>query len=208
MNTRRTRLPFLSLLVAGLILLSACGGSYQFKGGVVNPPQTAPDFILTDQYGKPFRISEQQGKLTLVFFGFTTCPDVCPTTLSDIKAAQRELGSDADKVQVVMVTLDPERDTPERLNTYMTRFDPSYLGLTGSPETLAKVYKAYGVTVIKRDLPDSALKYTFDHSTFTYVVDQKGAWPLAFVLGMKPADIASDLRFLIRNGGFPAPPSA
>ncbi|HEU4325272.1 MAG TPA: SCO family protein [Roseiflexaceae bacterium] len=208
MKISSVRTVLLALLAVGLLLLSACGGSYEFKGGVVNPPQTAPDFTLTDQHGKPFRLSEQQGKLTLVFFGFTTCPDVCPTTLSDIKAAQRELGSDADKVQVVMVTLDPERDTPERLNTYMSRFDPSYLGLTGSPETLEKVYKDYGVTVIKRDLPESALKYTFDHSTFTYVVDQKGAWPLAFVLGMKPADIASDLRYLIRNGGFPAPSSA
>jgi protein SCO1/2 len=182
------------------LLLSACGGSYQLRGTRVEPPNQAPDFTLTDQHGQPFHLSQQHGKVVVLYFGFTTCPDICPTTLADLAAVRRQLGDDAGPVQVALITVDPERDTVERMGRYVTRFDPTFIGLSGTPEQVAPVIKAYGVTAIKRPLPKSALKYTMDHSSFIYVIDQQGKWCELFSHGAAVDDIASDLRYLVKNG--------
>ncbi|KPV54734.1 electron transporter SenC [Kouleothrix aurantiaca] len=189
-------LRVLTLLLA--IVLGACGAPYAFHGTVLEPLSQAPDFTLTDQNGQPFRLSDQRGKVILMFFGFTSCPDVCPTTLGDLKVVRNRLGADADKTQVVMVTVDPARDTHEQLQTYMAKFDPSFLGLRGSQEELKAIYRAYGVTAIRRELTSDL---SVDHSSYIYVIDQSGRWRLLLRYGTPIEDVASDIRYLVRNEG-------
>jgi protein SCO1/2 len=189
------------LLSALMALLSACGQPHEFKGTVLDPVEPLKDFTLTDQYNQQFTLSEQKGKIVLLFFGFTSCPDFCPTTLSDLAQVMTELGEDAAKVQVVMVSTDPERDTPERMAKYMSAFNPSFIGLTPSEEQLAKVAKDYGVMIERRELPDSPLGYTVDHSVYTYVIDANGNWRQLYSYGTYPKDIVADLRELIKRGG-------
>lgn len=188
------------MLLALVVIVSACGG-YEFRGVTLDPPKEAPDFTLTDFDGKPFQLSDHRGKVVILFFGFTNCPDMCPAALSDMAAARRKLGADAEKVQGVFVSLDPDRDTPERLKRYVTAFDPTFIGVRGSEMELEPVVKDYGVTYMRRDLPGSALGYTIDHSTFIYVIDAAGRWRLLFTHGMPVDDIVSDLRYLVRRGG-------
>lgn len=188
------------LLLALVAIVSACG-SYEFRGVTLDPPKEAPDFTLTDFEGRPFHLSDHRGKVVILFFGFTNCPDMCPAALSDMAAARRKLGADAEKVQGIFVSLDPDRDTPERLKRYVTAFDPTFIGVRGSETELAPVVQDYGVTYMRRDLPDSALGYTIDHSTFIYVIDAAGRWRLLFTHGMPVDDIVSDLRYLVRRGG-------
>lgn len=184
-----------SLILAGL-MLSSCG-VYEFQGTVVDRP--APPFTLTAHTGEPFNLHEQRGKVVLLYFGFTSCPDVCPTDLADLAAVRRELGSDADDVQVVLVTVDPERDTAERLQGYVTSFDPSFLGLRGTPAELEEVYKQYGVSAAKRELPESALQYTIDHSAYTYVIDKAGQWRILFQHDAPVETQVEDIRRLARE---------
>lgn len=184
-----------------LAVLTACAAPVQLKGTVLEPAQPAPDFTLTDEQGQPFTLSAQQGKVVVLFFGFTSCPDICPAELSNLAAAMRQLGDDAGQVQVALVSLDPERDSSERLSQYVTAFDPSFKGLRGEPAVLDPIVKDYGVFYEKRELPDSALGYTIDHSGFVYVIDKAGHWRVVFAHGTPAADIAADLRVLARERG-------
>jgi protein SCO1 len=187
------------LLLVCAALLAGCG-SYSFRGTVLEPPNDAPDFTLADASGQPFRLSDQRGDVVLLFFGFTNCPDVCPTALAEAAAVRRELGADAERLKVVLITVDPERDTPEVTGRYASRFDPSFIGLSGTRAEIEAVMAAYGVTAVRRDLPESALEYTVDHSAFTYAIDPAGNWRLLFSPGTPVSDIASDVRQLIRTG--------
>jgi protein SCO1/2 len=195
MQLNRVLLALLALSLA----LSACG-SYEFRGGVIEPPSDSPDFTLTNQSGQPFQLSEQRGQVVLLFFGFTNCPDVCPTALAEAAAARRQLGTDGEKLTVALITVDPERDTPERLGRYVRAFDPSFVGLSGTRAELEPIYKAYGVAATRRELPESALAYTIDHSAFLYVIDRDGQWRVAFTPGTPIEDMVSDLRHLIQTG--------
>jgi protein SCO1 len=194
-----TRLMRTLTLVLALLALGACASAPQLKGTVLEPALPAYDFTLTDQTGQPFTLSEQQGKVVLIFFGFASCPDICPVELANLAAVTRELGAEADAVEVAMVTVDPERDTPERLATYVSAFHPDFIGLHGDPETLAPIIKAYGVYAERRDLPDSALGYTIDHSGFVYAIDKAGRWRALYAHGTPVADIAGDVRTLVRE---------
>jgi protein SCO1/2 len=180
------------------MLLASCG-AHTFHGQLIDTPTAALDFTMTDQNGQPFQLSAQRGKLVALFFGFTHCPDICPTTLADMKAIRQQLGGDAEKFQVVFVSIDPERDTPELVNRYVTAFDPSFVGLSGPQTTLDPLYQAYGVTAIKREIPNSALGYTMDHSTYVYIIDPAGRYRMVFPYDMPIDDIVSDLRYLIKN---------
>lgn len=190
----------LLLALACALALGACGGPYVFRGTTLDPPNPAPDFTLADQHGQPFRLSEQRGKIVLLYFGFTACPDLCPTTLADLAVVRRKLGADAAPVQVALITLDPDRDTQDRMGRYVTGFDRTFIGLRGTPTELAPIMKAYGVTAIRRELPSSALGYTIDHSSFVYVIDQSGKWRALFNHGAAIDDMVSDLRYLVRQG--------
>jgi protein SCO1/2 len=190
------------LLLAALAALALAGcGAHTFKGTVLEPPNEAPDFTLTDQSGQPFRLSEQRGNVVMLFFGFTNCPDVCPTAMADAAAVKRQLGADGERLKVALISVDPERDTPELMGRYVKMFDPSFIGLSGAQAELDPVIKAYGVTAVRRDLPGSALKYTMDHSAFLYVIDQTGQWRLVFSPDATVSDIASDVGYLLKNGG-------
>jgi protein SCO1/2 len=189
---RQRALPPLALLV----VLAGCGGG-QLRGGVFEPPQPAPAVVLTDQRGQVFDLSAQTGKVVLLYFGYTYCPDVCPTSLADMATARRELGPDAARVQVAFVTVDPQRDTPEKLTRYLEAFDKTYLGLTGTAVELKRVMDAYQVKSVRRDAEGSA-SYTVDHTAFIYVIDPQGRLRELLPFGTRADDIVNDARLLLR----------
>jgi protein SCO1/2 len=184
--------------LATLLVLTSCT-SYEFKSATVEPPDVAVDFTLTDQNGAPFRLSDQRGKVVVIFFGYTNCPDICPATMSDMQVVLNRLGEQRTKLKVVFITVDPERDTSERLNRFIGMFDNDIVGLTGDTETLNAVYKAYGAGANRRDLPDSALGYAMDHTATSTVIDKQGQRRLLFGFGSPVDDVFSDLSALINE---------
>jgi protein SCO1/2 len=149
-------------------------------------------FRLTDQNGKSISDQDLKGKPFLVFFGFTHCPEVCPTALFDMSEILAKLGPDAGKVNALFVTVDPERDTPDKLKEYLTSFDPHLIGVGGDAEALAAVAKAYRVYYKKVPLKDG--DYTMDHTAIVYLMDKNGAFVAPFSLKRRPEDAAADLR--------------
>lgn len=179
-------------------VLAACGSPYTYQAiRPVDEPKPAPDFTLIDHTGAPFRLSEQSGKVRIMFFGFTSCPDICPTTLSDMAYVRRELGADAAKVQMIFVTVDPQRDTPAKLASYLPLFDADFVGLTGGQTALDGVMRDYGVAARRVELPDSALGYTMDHSASIYIIDGQGRWFGMFSHGADLKPFIADLRHLV-----------
>jgi protein SCO1/2 len=185
-------------LLAALLVLTSCT-TYEFKGATIEPPDVAVDFTLTDQNGAPFRLSDQRGKVVVIFFGYTNCPDICPATMSDMQVVLNRLGDQRDQLAVVFITVDPERDTSERLNRFIGMFDTEIVGLTGDPEALNAVYKAYGAGATRRELPDSALGYAMDHTATSTVIDKQGQRRLLFGFGTSVDDVFSDLSALINE---------
>lgn len=142
--------------------------------GVIAGAELGGDFRLTADDGNSFSLAQTRGKVVLLAFGYTYCPDICPMTMAELSQVVKALGKDADKTQVLFVTLDPERDTAERLDLYLEYFDPRFIGLTGTAEAIHDVARRYGVRYeIHRD-PNTALGYTVDHSTDIYLVDPRG----------------------------------
>ncbi|MEN9901698.1 MAG: hypothetical protein RL651_362 [Pseudomonadota bacterium] len=190
--------PYLLALLSAWILI-ACSSPPPFKAKPVPDSPVAPAFTLTDQYGTPRSLSDFKGKVVSLFFGFTHCPDICPTHLARQAEVMRQLGPQADQVAVLFVTLDPERDTPAALKTYMDAFDPRFIALTGSTEETNKVAKQYKIFWQKTPLPDSALVYTIDHTTNSFVIDQTGRLRLTVPHEMSAADVAHDLKLMIEK---------
>jgi protein SCO1/2 len=179
----------LSLLAFGL---TACAPPKPaFHNEVINPPVAAAEIKMTDHNGKDFQLSSERGKVILLYFGFVNCPDECPLTMAHIKQALETLGDQAQNIQVVMVSTDPVRDTPEALGNFLGAFNSSFIGIPGTPEELAKVYKDYGVTVL--DGGET-------HSSYTYVIDQNGNLRLTFSPDTQPDDITADLKILLTQG--------
>jgi protein SCO1/2 len=194
---RKTRpLPAIVFL---LILLAACGGepTPEFRGQEVNPPRVAQDFALEDQFGGTFALKDQRGHPVLLYFGYISCPDVCPTTLGTWKAVEKAPGADADRVRFVLITVDPERDTPERLRVHMNLFSPSFLGLTGTEDELDAVYRAFGVYHQKVYIEDSPAQYSVDHTATTFLVDPEGRLRVTYSYGTPAEDIVHDLQLLL-----------
>jgi protein SCO1 len=160
------------------------------RGAVIDPPWAAPEISLQDQNGKPFTLADQRGKVVLLYFGYVNCPDECPLTMAHTKLARESLGDRARDVQVVMVSTDPARDTPQALKTFMEHFDPSFLGLTGPVSNLQKTWQDYGVTV--EDGGET-------HSTYLYVVDPAGNIRETFLPDTEPQDIAADIKLLLKE---------
>jgi len=176
--------------------LSARGD--EFKGGLIMPPRPAAELALTTQDGREFRLSEERGKVVAVWFGYTYCPDVCPTTLAELSQAQERLGKNAGRFRIVFVTVDPERDTPARLREYVKAFGGAFTALSGTPERLSAARRAYGVVAEKRVVPGTSAAYLIDHSAFVYVVDPGGQLRLVFPFGMSIDDMVHDIRLLIQ----------
>jgi protein SCO1/2 len=164
---------------------------------VLEPAHPAPDFSLRASDGSTFRLREQRGRAVVLFFGYTFCPDVCPLTLSEMVQVRSQLGARAARLRVLFITVDPERDTVERLRAYVGAFDRSFLGLTGDPDTLARVRQAYGVVAEKRVVAGTKAAYLIDHSAFVYVVDPEGRLRLMFPFGTSIDDMAHDLALLL-----------
>lgn len=156
-------------------------------------------FTLTDQTGKRVTDRDFHGKLMLVFFGFTNCPDVCPTALQVMAAALDRLGPGAERVTPVLISVDPEHDTPARLATYVASFHPRLVGLTGSPAEIDAVAKAYRVYIKKVPDPKSTAGYTIDHSSIIYVMGPDGAYKTHFTHATSPAAMAERLATLVQR---------
>ena len=135
----------ITTLLAGLLLNACASTPPAFKGTTIDPPLPTADFTLTDQNGQPFRLSDQQSDLTLLFFGYASCPDVCPMTLAVWNQIYEALGDDADRVRFILVTVDPDRDTPAQMKPYIAVFNPSFIGRTGTLDELETVYERYGI---------------------------------------------------------------
>lgn len=183
------------VLLAAMALV-ACGGP-AFRGSVVDPPVDVPDFTLTDENGQPFRLSDQRGSVVLLFFGYTSCPDVCPTTLATWRRVHEALGDDVERVRFAFVTVDPERDTVERLGMHVNAFNPDFIGLTGTPDELQAVYDVFDVYFEKDTSSGSALGYLVNHTATTFVLDPEGRWRLRETFGTEVEDIVHDIRALL-----------
>jgi protein SCO1/2 len=177
-----------SLLVGLLLMLWMMGG----VRGVTAPAAIGGPFQLTDQSGATFTDKNLQGRPSLIFFGFTHCPDVCPTSLFEISQVLQAMGKDADKVNAVFVTVDPERDTQAAMKDYLSSFDPHLKGLTGDPAAVQKVITEYRVYAKKVPLKDG--DYTMDHTALVYLMDRDGHFVAPFNLSRKPEEAAADLK--------------
>lgn len=169
---------------------------YSFHGTVINPPLPVKDFALQTASDETFRLSDARGKIVLLFFGYTSCPDVCPTTLATLKQVFDRLGDDAQKVAVIMVTADPERDTPDKVAAYAAHFNPEFTGLSGSLADLEPIWKQLGVFVEKQD-SGSAAGYLVSHTASVYVLDPNGSLIMSLPYGTAASDIADDLNELL-----------
>jgi len=192
--------------IAGLFLLAAFAAaaigadSAALKAGVFNPPRLAPEFALRGTDGADFKLSRYRGKVVALGFGYTFCPDVCPTTLLELAQARKKLGADARDFQVIYVTVDPERDSAARLKTYLSAFDDSFLGATGTPEQLAHVRKAYGISIAKKTVDGNPSAYLVHHSSFVYFIDREGRLRAMLPFGGRTVDdIAHDIRTLLKK---------
>jgi protein SCO1 len=186
-----------SLAVAGIALVALPKStSGPWHGTRFDPPRPPAGFSLQSADG-PVSLGDLRGKVVVLFFGFTYCPDVCPLALSKLATAVRSLGARAKDVRVVMVSVDPERDTPEKMQRYTRGFHPDFLGLTGTPQQIAETAAAYGIHYRKRTL-DSAAGYVVDHTASIQALDRKGAATILWRSSTEADQITADLRKLVR----------
>jgi protein SCO1 len=196
MNRRNAILS--SLFAAGTTLAGCTESKPQFKSIDVSGAEYAKDFQLPDQNGQMRTLKDFRGKVVVMFFGYTQCPDVCPTTMAELAEARKLMGADGAKVQGLFVTIDPERDTPEVLQKYMANFDPTFLALRGTPEQLAAVAKDYKI-YYKKVEGKTPGTYTMDHSAASYVYDASGNLRLYTRYGSGAQALASDLELLLKQ---------
>ncbi|HEX9396382.1 MAG TPA: SCO family protein [Burkholderiales bacterium] len=189
-------LRFWSIITCSLALLAGCDSRPQFRSTDITGVDYGNTLELTDHTGKLRHLEDFRGKAVVLFFGFTQCPDVCPTTLAEIAGAVKKLGADADRVQVLLVTVDPERDTPKLLAEYVTAFDPRFLALRGDLPATQRVAKEFKIYFEKRKTGSS---YTIDHSAQSYVIDPQGRLRLLVRHDRIGQDLVDDLRTLLRS---------
>jgi protein SCO1/2 len=183
---------------AGGVLTACSESSPSFSSVDVTGANYAKDFSLTDHNGKLRQLSDFKGKVVVVFFGFTQCPDVCPTSMAELAEVKKALGRDGDKLQGLFVTVDPARDTPEVLKGYMENFDPSFLALYTTPEKLAELAKDFKV-YYKRAEGKTPTSYTIDHSAGSYIYDTKGNLRLFTRYGSGAKVLTSDIQQLLKS---------
>ena len=190
------------LLSVIVVILGLAVGVYflrphTFHGTVIQSPEPSFDFTLTGVNGD-VSLSDFRGKMVLLYFGYTFCPDICPATLANVGQALRDLGTKAEDIQVIMVSVDPERDTPEKLAKYVAQFHPSFVGITGSQEELDKVASLYGIFYQKTE-GSNATGYLIDHTATLLVLDRDGYLKLVFPFGVTSDEIADDLKYMLRQ---------
>ncbi|MBX0326632.1 SCO family protein [Oscillochloris sp. ZM17-4] len=209
----RIRLALLALLA---LLLSACATSatptaptaagsvdsdLPTAGTEITPPKELTDFTLpSSEGGAPLSLSDLRGKPILLYFGYTFCPDVCPTTMSEFIRVKQDLGDQADQLTVLMVSVDPDRDTPEVMDRYMKAFDPSFIGMSGDDATLRKIGGEYGIYYKRHNVEGSSAAYLVDHSAATYLIDTQGRLRMVYSYGTPHTVMAPDVQRLIAEG--------
>jgi len=183
------------------VLLAACSPEGpKFRSTDITGADFGKELALTGHDGKPRALADFRGRLTVLFFGYTHCPDICPTTLVEVAGVMKALGKDAERVQVLMVTVDPERDTPEVLSNYVPAFDPRFLGLYGDAAATQRAAKEFRIFYEKR-AGSTPSAYTVDHSGQGYVIDAQGRLRLMVRHDRIAQDLAEDLRTLLRTAG-------
>jgi protein SCO1/2 len=191
-----------AVLALGAVLAAGCdklGPSRSpFFGVDVTGAKMGGELRLKDSTGKDRSLADFRGKVVTLFFGYTHCPDVCPTTLADMAKTMKLLGPDAQRVQVLFVTVDPRRDTPELLGQYVPAFDPSFIGLWGDAGATAKAAKDFNIYFQDRPGKDAA-SYTVDHTAQSFVIDKEGRLRLVWPYGIEPAQMAGDLKVLLNS---------
>lgn len=194
---RRQALLKISAVCAALALSGCTPSTPTFQNTDITGADFGKNFTLTDHTGKTRSLSDYQGKVVLIFFGFTQCPDVCPTTLAELSEVMKKLGSGADRVQVLFITVDPERDTQTVLGQYVPAFDPRFVGLTGSVEQIAAVAKDFKAFYQKLPTPNGS--YTVDHFSGMYAFDATGRIRL-FIRYRAPMDsVVADVKTLLKG---------
>ena len=185
---------FISMVLLLVVVAAALVYAYlnstnpPFHGSLISPPQPAADFALTSQTQETVQLSDFHGKYVLLFFGFTNCPDECPLTMGYLKQTYDKLGDQADDVQVILITTDPDTDTPQVLGDYLNHFDPAFIGLTGTKDDLQSVWASYGVTVMDNGET---------HSSFLYIIDPRGNLIATYPLLDTAEGITADLQNLL-----------
>jgi protein SCO1/2 len=202
MNKRKLFLSLgAALLTGGAVLLGGCSDNSPpaFSAVDITGADYARDFQLTDQDGRARTLKDYRGKIVVMFFGYTQCPDVCPTSLTELVAVKKLLGADGDKLQALFVSVDPARDTPEVLKTYLANFDPSFVALyADTPEKLAALAKDYKV-YFKKVEGKTPTSYTMDHSAGMYIYDTEGQLRLYSRYGSGAGAVATDIQQLLRQ---------
>ena len=197
-NALKTIATCAILAGAGVFLTACSKGKPEFRGVDISEVEYARDIPLPDHNGQQRSLKDFRGKVVVVFFGYTQCPDVCPTTMQEMAEVKKMLGPDGDRLQSIFVTVDPERDTPDMLKAYMGNFDPSFLALRGTPEQTAAVAKDFKIYFKKVD-GKSPTSYTMDHSAGSYIYDTQGRLRVYYRYGSGAEALAADVRTLLKE---------
>lgn len=204
-RSRFTMLFALALLLVSTLVLSSCGTDGDdagptptpLPGTVLDPPKPLGDFILTGHTGAPFQFSSLRGNVVVLYFGYTSCPDVCPTTLADYTRVKAILGEDTQQVRFLFISVDPLRDTPERLAMYISAFDADFLAATGDDAALRTIARDYGV-FYQRVNYENDVNYPVDHTASTFIVGPAGDLRAVTPYGTEPEVIAQYIRDILR----------
>jgi protein SCO1/2 len=171
------------------------------EGTAIDPPRELTDFELTSRDGTPMSLSDLRGKPVLLYFGYTFCPDICPTSLADMVRVKRDLGEQADEIAFVFVSVDGQRDTPERVDAYLENFDADFIGLTGEPNTLRQIGPEFGLYFEQRQVAGTSASYLIDHSTAIYLIDAEGKLQMIYGYGMPPDVMTADIQAMLEQSG-------
>lgn len=189
----------LALAIAGfggMAWWASQGRAHAFSGIVAEPPAPVADFTLTANTGQPLALSDLHGQWTMVFYGYTSCPDVCPTTLATLKHLREALGDQAGKLQIVFISIDPDRDTPAVMNTFIGHFGPGFTGLTGTPDQIVAAAKSFGVTYNRVAVNSAQAGYLMSHSAFVYLLDPQSRLRVTYPFGVSVNEMKADLDYL------------